>query len=120
MKRLVAIALLAASGAHLPGAAQTPRVPAPATGAVPAAAPPEPAASAAGRGVPEPKVQRIVVEDDRVRIDELRVRGQTRRIVVQPKLPGAPAYQLGVNTDARDPQMDPRSEGRALWQIFSF
>jgi hypothetical protein len=119
MKRLVAIALLAASGVHLPGAAQTPRVTEPA-GTVPAASPPEPAASAAGRGVPEPKVQRIVVEDDRVRIDELRVRGQTRRIVVQPKLPGAPAYQLGVNTDARDPQMDPRSEGRALWQIFSF
>jgi hypothetical protein len=90
----------------LPCAAQQP--------AAPASAP------AATRGVPEPKVQRIVVEDDRVRIDELRVRGQTRRIVVQPKLPGAPAYQLGVNTDARDPQMDPRSEGRALWQIFSW
>lgn len=71
-------------------------------------------------GVPEARVQRIVVEDDRVRIDELRIRGQTRRIVVQPKLPGAPAYQIGTNTDARDPSMDPRSEGRALWQIFSF
>lgn len=71
-------------------------------------------------GVPEAKVQRIVVEDDRVRIDELRIRGQTRRIVVQPKLPGAPAYQIGTNTDARDPSMDPRSEGRTLWQIFSF
>jgi hypothetical protein len=106
----------------LPCAAQTGAAPA---GAAPAGRPtpppPEAAASApAARGVPEPKVQRIVVEDDRVRIDELRVRGQTRRIVVQPKLPGVPAYQIGVNTDARDPQLDPRSEGRSLWQIFSF
>ena len=75
---------------------------------------------AAPSGVPEPQVQRIVVEDDRVRIDELRIRGQTRRIVVQPKLPGAPAYQIGTNTDARDPAMDPRSEGRTLWQLFSW
>lgn len=86
--------------------------------------PPDAGASAAdaGRsgGVPEAKVQRIVVEDDRVRIDELRVRGQTRRIVVQPKLPGAPAYQIGTNGDARDPSMDPRSEGRSLWQVFSW
>jgi hypothetical protein len=101
----------------LPCAAQTGAAPA----GVPTPSAPQAAASApAARGVPEPKVQRIVVEDDRVRIDELRVRGQTRRIVVQPKLPGAPAYQLGVNTDARDPQMDPRSEGRALWQVFSW
>jgi hypothetical protein len=113
MKLVTAVALLCLG---LPCAAQTAAVP-------PAAPPPATGASAAAPpagGVPEAKVQRIVVEDDRVRIDELRVRGQTRRIVVQPKLPGVPAYQIGVNTDARDPQMDPRSEGRSLWQIFSF
>lgn len=113
------LALAAACGVQPAPAAAVPA-------AAAAAARPAPAASAADAGepaasrVPEPQVQRIVIEDDRVRIDELRIRGQTRRIVVQPKLPGAPAYQIGVNRDAHDSSADPRSEGRALWQLFSW
>lgn len=57
----------------------------------------------------EPQVRRLVSEDDAVRIDELRVRGVTRKLTVQPKLPGAPAYELGSNSD-----------GRAQWQLFAF
>lgn len=68
----------------------------------------------------EPKVQRLVSEDDLVRIEELRVRGITRRVSVQPKLPGAPAYQIGPDSDGRDSSQDRRSEGRALWQLFAF
>lgn len=68
----------------------------------------------------EPKVVRTVSEDDLVRIEELRVRGQTRRIVVRPKLPGAPAYEIGTATDGRDVAQDRRSEGRSLWQVLSF
>ena len=84
--------------------------------AVPAAAP---EAAVPQRGG-EPVVLRIVTEDESVRVEELRVRGQTRRIVVRPKLPGVPAYEIGTAADGRDVTQDRRSEGRSLWQLFSF
>jgi hypothetical protein len=92
--------------------------------ATPATAPAAPldesaAAGPAQRGG-EPKVQHLVSEDDRVRIEELRVRGITQRVSVQPKLPGVPAYAIGVNADGRDASQDRRGEGRALWQLLSF
>jgi hypothetical protein len=68
----------------------------------------------------EPLVQRLVSEDDLVRIEELRVRGMTRRLTVQPKLPGVPAYQIGPNGDGRDAAQQRPSDGRALWQLFAF
>lgn len=68
----------------------------------------------------EPKVQRIVSEDQSVRVEELRVRGQTRRIVVRPKLAGAPAYEISTSSDGRDVTQDRRSEGRSLWQVLAF
>jgi hypothetical protein len=68
----------------------------------------------------EPAVVRSVSEDESVRIEELRVRGQTRRIVVRSKLPGAPAYEIGTSTDGRDVSQDRRSEGRSLWQVLAF
>jgi len=81
-------------------------------------------AASASEGVPqrgnEPTVVRTVSEDESVRIEELRVRGQTRRIVVRSKLPGAPAYQIGTSTDGRDLSQDRRSEGRSLWQVLAF
>lgn len=83
----------------------------------PAAAP---AAEAPQQRGGEPKVQRLVTEDDRVRIEELRVRGLTRKVTVQPKLPGVPAYQIGPTGDARDVPPDRRTEGGTLWQLFSF
>lgn len=85
--------------------------------APPAAGTPEAALPQRGG---EPKVQRLVSEDESVRIEELRVRGITRRVSVQSKLPGAPAYQIGTNSDGRDTSQDRRSEGRALWQLFAF
>ena len=92
-----------------------------AQGPVPAA--PAPAASAsegvAQRGN-EPAVVRTVNEDESVRIEELRVRGQTRRVVVHSKLPGAPSYQIGTSTDGRDLSQDRRTEGRSLWQVLAF
>jgi hypothetical protein len=92
--------------------AQSPSVPAAATD------------GATSQGVPqrggEAKVVRTVSEDESVRIEELRVRGQTQRIVVRSKLPGAPAYQIGTSTDGRDVAQDRRSEGRSLWQVLAF
>ena len=81
-------------------------------------------AASASQEVPqrggEAAVVRTVNEDESVRIEELRVRGQVRRIVVRPKLPGVPAYEIGTATDGRDLSQDRRSEGRSLWQLFSF
>jgi hypothetical protein len=93
----------------VPCGAQDPAVP------VPRPDPPQ----VAQRGG-EPQVRRLVSEDDAVRIDELRVRGITRRVVVQSKLPGAPAYEIGSNRDGRDTSQDRRNEGRSLWQLLSF
>jgi hypothetical protein len=55
-----------------------------------AAAPAAPAAPPPQAG--EPAVERRVVEDDQVRIEELKVRGETRRVVVKPKTAGAKEY----------------------------
>jgi len=68
----------------------------------------------------EPKVQRNVDEDESVRVEELRVRGVTRRVTVQSKVPGAPAYEIRSSGDGRDHAQDRRSEGRSLWQLFAF
>jgi hypothetical protein len=97
----------------VPGWAQVPA-------ATPAAAAVNAAASAPAAGPPEARVQRTHSEDNHVRVDELRVRGLNRRVVVQSKLPGAPAYEIGTNNDARDSSQDRRSEGRSLWQLLSF
>ena len=94
---------------------------APAPAAVAPAAPSvNAAASAPASGPPEARVQRTRSEDNHVQIDELRVRGLNRRVLVQPKLVGAPAYEIGTNNDARDSSQDRRSEGRSLWQLLSF
>jgi hypothetical protein len=55
-----------------------------------------------------------------VRIEELRVRGITRKVTVQSKIPGAPAYEIGSVTDGRDATQDRRSDGRSLWQLLAF
>ena len=85
----------------------------------PAAAPAAATAGASTRTA-EPKVQRTHSEDSHVSIDELRVRGLNRRVVVQSKLPGAPAYEIGTDNDARDSSQDRRGEGRSSWRLFSF
>jgi hypothetical protein len=93
--------------------------------AVPAtpAALPTPAADEppAPRRVPEPNVQRIVKEDDNVRIDELRVRGQTREIVVQHKAISGSRYEIIPGEGGRDPStQDGRGAGQRVWRLFSF
>ena len=51
---------------------------------------------------PEPRVERIVVEDAGSRVDELRVGGQTQSITVQPKTgTPMPAYVVRANDGAR-------------------
>ena len=54
------------------------------------------------------KIERIRVEDEGNRIDELRVGGQTQQITVQPKARGVPSYEVKP------------SDGRRVWNIFAF
>jgi hypothetical protein len=73
---------------------------------------------------PEPAVQRSVQEDDNVRIEELRVRGVTQRIVVRPKAGGQgaalPEYEILPAEPGRDSAQDRRSAGQRVWRLFSF
>jgi hypothetical protein len=67
----------------------------------------------------EPQVQRIVVQDDQVRVEEERVRGVTRKLVVKPK--DAAAYEVAPTNAARDPSQPTRgNEGRRAWNVFKF
>ncbi|WP_435870067.1 hypothetical protein [Eleftheria terrae] len=86
-----------------------------------AAAAPAPAQPAAAAAVPEEAVQRIHIEDDGARIDELRVRGQNRRITVQPKKGGA-AYEVLPADGGRDMTNENQrgAAGKRVWQLWSF
>jgi hypothetical protein len=72
----------------------------------------------------EPRVERRVLEDEGVRIEELRVRGQTQRIVVQPKKGVLRAYEVLPLEGGRDPSQtrngQPGAAGKRVWNILSF
>lgn len=72
----------------------------------------------------EPRVERRVVEDEGVRIEELRVRGQTQRIVVHPKKGVLRAYEVLPLEGGRDPSQtrngQPGAAGKRVWQVLSF
>lgn len=69
----------------------------------------------------EPKVERTVTEDDGVRIEELRVRGQTQRIVVQSKLGSQTRpYEILPANGGRDLSQDKRAIGQRVWSVLSF
>ena len=78
------------------------------------------ATAVAAAQVPEPRVQRQVLEDDRVRIEELRVRGQVEQIVVQPKIPGVRPYEILPPDPARDTTPARRGAGQRVWRVLSF
>jgi hypothetical protein len=79
------------------------------------------AAAASAPPAREPESRMRIDEDDHVRIEELRVRGESRRIVVRPKTPGAKAYEIVPASGARDPsKADGRAGGERVWRIFSF
>lgn len=73
---------------------------------------------------PEPSVQHSVIEDQGSKIDELRVRGQTRYIVVTPKVGTTKSYQILVNTDGRIPFEGTGgvagASGKRVWNVFDF
>ena len=78
-----------------------------------------PAASAAQRAAPPADGHRII-EDDGVRIDELRIRGEVRSISVQSKLRGTRPYEVRVRRSGRDPSQDESAAGRSVWSLLDF
>ena len=117
---LVAAALLALAGTsafaqHNPKPAPVPEAPAPApkasvdpvTGALVDEAPPAPSKDA--------KVEHLVSEDSQVRIEETRVRGVTKKIVVHSKITGD-SYEI----QPRDPSLAPEHDKAAGMRTFSF
>jgi hypothetical protein len=78
-----------------------------------------PAQDAGPRGG-EPRVERTVTEDDGVRIEELRVRGQVQHIVVRSKVAGARPYEILPAGGGRDLSQDKRAIGQRVWSVLSF
>jgi hypothetical protein len=68
----------------------------------------------------EPEVKHSVVEDDKVRIEELRVRGQVQRITISPKASGVRPYEIVPPDPGRDASQNKGLSGQRLWQVFSF
>ena len=65
-------------------------------------------------------VQRLVGEDDQVRITELRVRGQTQRISVDNKDSAAPRYEITPQAAGSDPSAARSGAGQRVWTVLSF
>jgi len=93
------------------------------------AAPPAPppvaeAPSALGERIrSEPAVKRTVIDDELVRIEELRVRGQLQKVTVDSK--GAvPGYEILVGDGSRDLSTGANTSrgasGKRVWNVFRF
>jgi hypothetical protein len=80
-------------------------------------------ASAAARAG-EPQVQHTVIEDEGSRIEETRVRGQTQRVTVTPKVGIRQGYEIVPADGARDMSDGPGSSrgaaGKRVWHVLSF
>jgi hypothetical protein len=77
----------------------------------------------AARAVDEPVVQETVIEDGRARIEELRVRGELKRITVSPK-GAAPRYEIIVGDGSRDfsegVNTSRGAAGKRVWNVLRF
>ena len=62
------------------------------------------------------KIEHLVTEDSQVRIEETRVRGVTKKIVVHSKIPGMGSYEL----QPKDPSLAPENDHGAGMRTFSF
>lgn len=61
-----------------------------------------------------------VVEDDRVRIEEIRSNGQLRRVSVAPKGRDVPRYSIMVSEDQRGGSHPQGAAGQRVWALFDF
>lgn len=61
-----------------------------------------------------------VVEDDHVRIEEVRSRGQLQRVTVHTRLGGARSYEIIIGSPGRDPSQERGAAGQRAWSLFTF
>ncbi|MEO6409633.1 MAG: hypothetical protein ABIO45_12895 [Burkholderiaceae bacterium] len=75
-------------------------------------------------GSAEPEVRAGMIEDEGAKIEELRVRGQTQRIVVSPKRGPRSSYEIITGDGSRDLSEGASSTrgaaGKRVWNVFSF
>jgi hypothetical protein len=75
---------------------------------------------------PEPKVEKTVAEDDQVRIEELKVRGEAKKVTVKNKITKAPDYEIVVNDAGRESAggtgtgLPKSGSGTRVWNVFKF
>ena len=62
------------------------------------------------------KIEHLVVEDSQVKIEETRVRGVTKKIVVHSKIPGMGSYEI----QPKDPGLAPENDHAAGMRTFTF
>ena len=62
------------------------------------------------------KIEHLVTEDSQVKIEETRVRGVTKKIVVHSKIPGMGSYEI----QPKDPSLAPENDHAAGMRTFSF
>lgn len=81
---------------------------------------PEPAPAPAAPH-PEPAVQRTVIEDMDNRVEEVRVRGEVRRIIVTPKN-GSKPYEIIPANGGRDlgSGASKGAAGQRVWNVLDF
>jgi len=74
--------------------------------------------------VPDAKVQQTVIEDDSNRVEEVRVRGQTQKVTVQPKNSSLPGYEIIMGDASRDPSIGNGASrgaaGQRVWRLLTF
>jgi hypothetical protein len=83
-------------------------------------------AAAAPATAAKPNAIRQVLEDDNVRIEETRTRGEVQRITVQSKLPGVKGYDIVPLAARKDPSQEGGAAGSAglagkrTWSLLDF
>ncbi len=68
----------------------------------------------------EPKVISSTIEDDNILIEELRVRGESRRLAVTQKKTGLPGYEIVPAESGRDLSKQRGAVGQRVWHLLSF
>ena len=113
---LLGLADASASAANAPAPAA--KTPAPAPAATPSVDPESGALveTAPATNGKDAKIEHLVVEDSQVKIEETRVRGVTKKIVVHSKIPGMGSYEL----KPKDPSLAPENDHGAGMRTFTF
>ena len=62
----------------------------------------------------------MVIEDDGVRIEETRRRGQVVRVQVQSKVANSRGYDIVVKPSAEPASQQRGNAGRSAWHLLSF